>query len=410
MNRVESHIIRNSKELDELSFCSKNLYNRANYIIRQKFIETSKLKEQGLVSNAIYLNYNEIEKELKSIEDFNLLSSQTRQSILRLLDKNWRSFFSSIKDWSNNKNKYKGKPNLPKYLDKTGRNILIYPGQNIFITKGFLKVPKSSIKVKTKISKSNLKEVRIISQGNRNFKIEVVYNKELKDLCLPKSRVFGIDIGLNNLLAITSNQIDVQNYLLNGRPLKSINQFYNKRLSELKSVLEIVNGCKKSKSIISLNFKRKNKINDYLHKTSRTLINLCIDNNIGKIVIGHNVGWKQDISIGKRNNQNFVQIPFNKLIQMIQYKAEDVGIEVFFTEESYTSKIDHLALEEMKHQENYLGKRIKRGLFKSSLGVELNADINGAIGMLRKTNEVSTEFLKTLGNRGCVSQPIKLNC
>jgi len=410
MHRTESHIIRNSKELDELSFCSKNLYNRANYIIRQKFIETSKQKEDGLVPNAIYLNYNEVEKELKSIEEFNLLSSQTKQSVLRLLDKNWRSFFSSIKDWSKDKSKYKGKPNLPKYLDKTGRNILIYPGQNIFITKGFLKIPKSSTKVKTKILKKDLKEVRIVSQGNKNFKVEIIYNKEQVDLGLPKSRVFGIDIGLNNLLAITSNQIEIPNYLVNGRPLKSLNQYYNKKLSKLKSTLEIVNGVKKSKSIVSLNFKRKNKINDYLHKASRILINLCISNNIGKIVIGHNIGWKQDISIGKRNNQNFVNVPFNRLIQMIQYKAEELGIEVLLTEESYTSKIDHLALEEMKHQENYLGKRIKRGLFKSSLGIELNADINGAIGILRKTNEVSTEFLKTLGNRGCVSQPVKLNC
>lgn len=410
MNRTESHIIRNSKELDELSFCSKNLYNRSNYIIRQKFIETSKLKEQGLISNAIYLNYNDIEKELKTIEEFNSLSSQTRQSILRLLDKNWRSFFSSIKDWSKNKSKYKGKPSLPKYLDKTGRNILIYPGQNIFITKGFLKIPKSSIKIRTKVSKKDLREVRIVPQGNKNFKVEIVYNKDQVDLGLSKSRVFGIDIGLNNLLAITSNQIEIPNYLVNGRPLKSINQFYNKKLGKLNSTLKIINDLNKSKSIVSLTFKRKCKIDYYLHKTSRTLINLCIKHDIGKIVVGHNISWKQNINIGKRNNQNFVNIPFNRLIQMIQYKAEELGIEVIITEESYTSKIDHLALEEMKHQENYLGKRIKRGLFQSSLGLTLNADINGAIGILRKTNEVSTEFLKTLGNRGRVSQPVKLNC
>ena len=130
----------------------------------------------------------------------------------------------------------------------------------------------------------------------------------------------------------------------------------------------------------------------------------------GKIVIGHNKNWKQEIKIGKRNNQNFVQIPFARLIQMIQYKAEEFEIEVLETEESYTSKVDHLALETMEHHENYLGKRVKRGLFRSSNGILLNSDVNGSIGILRKVKEVSKEFLEILGNRGCVLQPIKLNC
>ena len=162
-----------------------------------------------------------------------------------------------------------------------------------------------------------------------------------------------------------------------------------------------------SNRIKRLTLKRNNKINDYLHKTSRTIIDYCLFNDISKIVIGNNKDWKQNINIGKKNNQNFVSIPFEKLITQIEYKAEEVGIEVLTTEESYTSKIDHLAKEELKKQENYLGKRVKRGLFKSSTGRVINADVNGAIGIFRKVvPDLFNQWLDTVGNRGFASNPL----
>lgn len=412
--RVEKHLIKNSETLDKLSFGSKNLYNQANYLVRQKFIETSKLKEQGLIPNAIYMGYydlNKLIKELENIDDYKDLPEQTKQSLLRLLDKNWKSFFASIKKWVKNKSDFKGMPKIPNYLDKQGRNVLVYPGQNIRIKDGILRIPKTDIKIETKVLKQNLKQVRVVPRGNKNYMVEVIYTKEVQDLGLNRSNTIGVDIGLNNLMAITSNQTENNLCcLINGRPLKSINQFYNKQKSTFQSQLKVIQDKLWSHRLDRLNLKRKFKVDDYLHKASKVLIDLCKEFDIGTIVIGYNKGWKQEINIGKRNNQNFVNIPFNRLIQMIEYKAEEYGIQVKITEEAYTSKIDHLAFEDMKHQETYLGKRVSRGMFQSSTGVRLNADLNGSIGILRKVNEVSKDFLKSLGNRGCVLQPIKLNC
>jgi putative transposase len=162
-----------------------------------------------------------------------------------------------------------------------------------------------------------------------------------------------------------------------------------------------------SNRIDKLTLKRNNKVTDYLHKTSRFIINYCIENKIGNIVIGNNKDWKQEVNLGKRNNQNFVSIPYEKLIQQIQYKAELVGIKVIITEESYTSKVDHLANEELCKHETYLGKRIKRGLFQSSIKKLINADVNGAIGILRK--EFSNFDFNQITNRGLAFNPVKIN-
>ena len=410
-NRVETHFIKDSNVLDKLSFVSKNLYNQANYRVRQMFIGTSRQKENGLIDHATILGYNELEKQLKGIEEYQVLSGQTRQSILRLLDKNWKSFVALCKLWVKDKSKLTGQPSLPGYLDKQGRFLLIYPGQNIMFDKqGNLKIPKTNLNVKTNVTKDILKEVRIIPLGNKCFNIEIVYQKELVDLNLNKGNAVGIDIGVNNLMSITSNQTDSFSCLVNGRQLKSVNKYYNKQLALQSSILKVVNNKHWSNALNKLTLKRKHKIDDYLHKASHGLIDLCKQFNIGTIIIGHNDNWKQSVNMNKVNNQNFVQIPFNRLIKMIQYKAEEVGIIVQLVEESYTSKCDHLAGEAMEHQESYLGRRVHRGLFKSSTGKILNADINGALGMLRKANVVCKEFLQELVvDRGCVLQPIKLN-
>lgn len=220
----------------------------------------------------------------------------------------------------------------------------------------------------------------------------------------------GIDLGVNNLCAITANDKPFS-YVINGRPLKSMNQFYNKKLAELKSKLDVCNkGQYTSKSIQRLNEKRHNKIMNYLHNTSRAIINLCLENKIENIIIGHNKQWKTGCNMSKANNQNFVQIPFNTLINQLQYKSQEyTDLYVAIVEESYTSKIDHLVFEDMKHQEQYLGKRTKRGQFKSSTGKVLNADINGAIGILRKGNAITDDQLLVLRDRGDVVSPVVLN-
>jgi len=411
---VEKHIIKNThkfyKECDHLSFLSKNLYNKANYIIRQKFIETSKKKEQGEVEHATYLNYYDINKLMikENDVDYITLPRKVSNGILRLLDKNWRGFFQSIKDWKKNPEKYQGRPKLPRYKDaEKGRNVVIYEKQAISKTElnknKILKLSKTNIKIKTDINYEDIQGVRIVPRYGQ-YIIEIIYNKEIDDHNLNKNKILGIDLGLNNLVTMVSNKKEDEKCIINGKPLKSINQYYNKKKSKLQSLLK--GNRKTSNRIEKLTNKRNNKINDYLHKTSRYIINYCLTNDIGKIIIGKNKDWKQNINIGKRNNQNFVSIPFDKLIQQIQYKGALVGIDIITTEESYTSKCSFIDNEPIKKHDAYKGKRIKRGLFESENGILLNADINGAFNMIRKVVPVFN--IVEYGIEGVAVHPMKM--
>jgi putative transposase len=400
LSRVERHIIIKSEILEELTHKSKNLYNYANYLIRKYFFETGKLlKEFELTTQLAKDN---------QIDYRDMPSAQSAQQTIKLLFKNWKSFFKAIRDYKKNPSKYKGRPKLPKYKDKKGHNIVVFTNQNCKIKtdekgENYVYFPKKSNlnPIKTKIE-GNLKQVRIIPEATC-FIVEIVYEKEFNKVIEANDNILSIDLGLNNLLT-TFNNIGEKPFIVRGKIVKSINQYYNKRKAKLMSFI----GDKgTSNRIKKLTLKRNNKINDYLHKTSRTIIDYCLLNNISKIIIGNNKNWKQNINIGKKNNQNFVSIPFEKLISQIEYKAEEVGIEVLRTEESYTSKIDHLVKEELKKQENYLGKRVKRGLFKSSSGIVINADVNGAMGIFRKVvPDLFDQWLDTVGNRGFASNPV----
>jgi len=393
---VERHIItkqhKEFKKIDNLSFLSKNLYNVALYTIKKYYEETGK-----------HLGYNALEKQMRTGKqiDYISLPPNTSQQILMLVDQNFRSFFAAVREYSKNKNKFKGIPKTPKYKDKTkGRNILIFTtnqakqkGNKIFFPK---KTQLESITSKV----DNLKQVRIIPQSSC-YIIEIVYKKEQNyNENLDFSKHLGIDLGLNNLATVVSDQPDIVPILVNGKPLKSINQFYNKKKAELQSKLK---NQKTSNRIKNLTLKRNNKISNYLHNCSKFIIQWALQNNIGNIVIGYNPQWKQEINLGKRNNQNFVQIPFLKFIQQIQYKATLEGINVILNEESYTSKCSALDLEPIKKQENYIGRRIKRGLFQSSKTL-INADVNGALNILRKAT-CNDEFLT---GRGVVVTPVRL--
>ncbi len=374
MNLVEKHIIDKNhkyfKEIDELSFCSKNLYNYANYIIRQEFIK-----------NGNYLNYNYIQKLLQSHETYKALPAKVSQQILMVLDKNWKSFFNAVKDWQINKNKYLGRPKLPKYKHKVhGRNILIYTIQAIsskYLQDNLISLSKTNIVFFSKVCSEKIQQVRIIPRYSY-YVIEIVYEKETPVIKEVGNKL-SIDIGLNNLSAVYID--NNKTFLINGRPLKSINQFYNKKKAKLMSN---VGDKGSSRKIEKLTLKRNNKVQDYLHKASREVMDIAQANDVCEIIIGHNPNWKQEIELGRRNNQNFVSVPFKSYIDMIQYKAELLGIKTTITEESYTSKVDHLAGESLEKHESYSGRRIKRGLFKSAIGKKINADINGAVGIMRK--------------------------
>jgi putative transposase len=372
MQLVEQHIIKKSnhlyKELDKMCLLSKNLYNQSLYRVRQYYFENKK-----------YLTYannvNSLTQEQQV--DYISLPRKVSQWVCKQVDNNFKSFFASLK--SKNVN---NKVRIPQYLDKNGRNILTFTNQAISqkeLKKGYLKL--SGCENKIKVLHNNIQQVRIIPQANR-YVVEIIYT--IQDVeYKTNTNYVGIDLGLNNLATIGGNIITPT--IINGRPLKSINQFYNKKLSKLKSRQDLCkNKTVNKKKIQTLTNKRNNKIKDYLHKASKILVNHLVSNDISTIVIGHNKEWKQDINIGKKNNQKFVQIPFNTFIHMVTYKAQMQGIKVIQREESYTSKCSFMDNEEICKHEKYKGNRIKRGLYKTQTGRLINADLNGALNILRK--------------------------
>lgn len=385
---TERHIIKKSnslfKELDCMTFLSKNLYNQVIYRIRQFYFQYKK-----------YLRYEELANQLTGEKqvDYVSLPAKVAQWVIKQADFNFKSFFNSLKS-----KKIEHKVSIPKYLNKNGRNLLTFTKQAIStkeLKHGYLKLCGCKNKIQT--SHKDIRQVRVIPK-NGYFVIEIIYNVEEKKH-IDTGNYVGIDIGLNNLAMIGGNKIEP--VFINGRPLKSTNQYYNKKLAKLKSRQDI---CKNknvnSEKIKRLTFKRYTKIKDYLHKTSRMLVNHLVSKNVSKVVIGHNKDWKQDINLGKENNQKFVQIPFNIFIQMVTYKAKLEGIEVVQREESYTSRCSFLDKEEICKHETYKGKRIKRGLFRSNNSRLINADLNGALNILRKEipnvfNEYGIEVCST---------------
>lgn len=358
------------EECERLTFLSKNLYNSGLYYVRQEYFKDKSYKN--------YYNVNNYFVNTKQ-KDYYELPTKVSQQILRLVDKNFKSFFGLLK----NKDKLGlKKVRIPRYLDKLkGRQVVIYTIQSISqkeLKNNIVKLSGSNISFKLREGIKNINQVRIVKHETTNtFNIEVVYTVKEKELLKDNKRYGSIDLGLNNLITLSSNVI--KPLIINGKPLKSINQYFNKKLSELKS-----KGVEKSNKIKRLCNKRKNKVNDYLHKASRYVINHLVSNNLNTLVIGKNKDWKQEINIGKVNNQNFVNIPHDKLINMLIYKCLLEGINVIINEESYTSKCSFLDNEAICNHEEYLGKRIKRGLFKSHLGKLINADLNGSLNILRK--------------------------
>lgn len=401
MNRIEKHIIKSNnkyyKMLDEFCFKSKNLYNYANYIIRQEFINNGK-----------WIRYNDLDKILKEKEnDFdyrNMPISSSAQQCLKLLDRNWKSFFTSIKDYNNNPSKYLGRPKLPKYRPKNGRNILILTNQNCKIKNGYVKFPKKfkGLLIKTKIRKG-LQQIRIIPK-DKYLVIEIVYKIEDAEPLVDNERYVGIDLGLDNFATITNN-CGLIPLVINGKGLKSINQYYNKQMSHYKSIAKRVNKLDYTNKMRKLTFKRNNKVDDFVHKASRFLVNYCRSNEINTIVIGNNKNWKQNSKMNKKVNQNFISIPYYNFIQKVQYKAEEFGIKVIVTEESYTSGTSFLD-NEFPIKENYNKSRRKyRGLFISNNGIKINADVNGSYQIIKKV------FPKAFaeGIEGVGLHPFKVN-
>ena len=372
---VEKHIIKPHHkyydELDHLCLLSKNLYNSTLYTVRQYYF-----------ANKQFLSYQAVNKLFVSSNqpDYRALPTRVSQHTQMLVDYNFRSFFALLKLKA--KGKYDKSVKIPKYLNKkSGRQVVHYEkGALSFKAKGFIKLSKTNIKIKTKLTKETVQFVRLVPKNNYVV-IEIGYNVNEPELKV-NNNVLAIDIGVNNIASCVTT--DGDKYLVNGRQLKYINHNYNKAVADAKSKLKITHNQDSSKYIIQITNKRNHRINDYLHKITTYIVNHAVSKNIGTIVVGYNKEWKQDTNMGKVNNQNFVNIPFYRLINLLAYKCRLKGIKFQTITEAYTSKCSFIDDEEIKKHQSYSGRRISRELFKTKNGLIINADINGAYNILKK--------------------------
>ena len=395
------------RNLKYLSHIAKNLTNEAIYNIRQYYFNKKK-----------YLSYNENYKILKNSENYKKLNSNMAQQILKEVDGSFKSFFALLKLAKNDQYNFKD-IKLPKYLAKDGFTTLVIGF--VRLKDGMLIVPYSNsfrkthkeiaIKLPPVLKGKKIKEIRIIpKQHSRYFEIQYTYEVEEVQRELNKENGLGIDLGIDNLCTCVSN--NGASFIIDGRKLKSINQYYNKINAKLQSIKD-----KQKIEYITLRQKRiarkrNNCINDYLSKAARIIINYCLNNDIGKLVLGYNEDFQRNSNIGSINNQNFVNIPYGKLRDKLIYLCKLYGIEFKLQEESYTSKAsffdgDEIPIYDKENQKEYIfsGKRIKRGLYQTSASELINADCNGALNILRKSKVVD---LSILYNRGELNTPKRI--
>lgn len=416
----ERHIISENhpffEECADLCHRSKNLYNATLYVQRQSFFEGSFIQYPTV--NFMFTHENQ--------PDYRALPAKVSKQTQKLVQQNFSSFFALLKKANNGE--YDKPVRLPRYLDKDGLYVIVYEkGALSFKETGFVKLSQTSIKIKTSILREQITNVRIVPKGN-HFVIEVLYDVEKPVVDENDfSRIAFIDPGMNNLMTVTSNVFNP--ILYNGRSAKAINQLYNKQKAKIQSRLPFrkpavdapsykqINAVlkpyqtKTSKLLQGITKNRNYRIHDLFHKITTHLVNHLVANDVKILICGHNVGQKQDINLGSKTNQNFVSLPFMKLISMLQYKCERLGIRFIVTEESHTSKCSFLDLESIEHHDDYVGRRVKRGLFKSANGTCINADINGSLNIGRKyltsVNQYSDQLHSELVAH--MSNPRRLN-
>jgi putative transposase len=398
--------------IDKLSFHSARLYNSCVYNIRQYYFNNNK-----------FLPFKEQYHLIKGNENFKLLINDSSQQVLRMVDKNFKSFFSLLR--LKQKGKYSNDINIPKYLKKTkgwsifvqGRSCRI-KGDKVYIGLSKLFREQYNIDKKDLIFSlpKHLKDIKSLQQiqivplyGGNEYDIIFCYENKNDIKKLNKDKFIGIDCGLDNLLTCY-NPDKGESFIIDGKKIKSINQNFNKKKGHLQSEYER-NGIKdiNTKKFIKLSEKRKNFINNYFNQTINLIINYCLNEKIGNIIIGDFKGVKQEINLGSKTNQNFVSIPYGVLKRKLEAKCQYYGINYVLQEESYTSKCSSLDLENVEKQECYLGKRTKRGLFKTKEGIVINADVNGACNIIRKYFKSMLGYdLSYTGVSGVVNHPIRI--
>lgn len=394
--------------LKELCHTAKNLANEAIYKVRQYYFTEGE-----------YLKYEKNYALLKDSPNYKMLNSNMAQQILKEVDGSFKSFFGLLK--LSKKGKYAFKDcKLPHYLPKDGfatlvigfvrrnGNRLILPYSNTF-----KKLHKSvEIRIPPILADKKIKEIRIIPKSNaRFFEIQYTYEAECMQRNLNQNNALALDLGINNLVTAVSSK--GRSFIIDGRRLKSINQWFNKENARLQGIKDRQGNQRKTTNRQKiLADKRNRQVNDYMSKTAKMIINYCIRNDIGTLVVGYNETFQCNSDVGRKNNQNFVNIPYGKLRSKLEYLCERNGIVFVKQEESYTSKAsfwdkDVIPVYNADNPQKYhfIGKRIKRGLYRTANGRLLNADVNGALNILRKSSVVS---LDTLYGSGEVDTPVRI--
>lgn len=395
--------------LRELCRASKNLKNQSIYNIRQHYFQEKQ-----------YLRYESNYHELKNSENYRLLNSNMAQQTLKDVDSMFKSFFALIKLAKGGKYSFKN-IRLPNYLPKNGysnliigqirvkdNNVLTIPYSNTFKEKYETRV---QIKIPKVLENKKIKEIRIIPKFNaRFFEIQYTYEIQEENIELNTNNALAIDLGVNNLCTCVTNT--GKSFIIDGRKLKSINQFFNKQNARLQSIKDKQNIKSQTKQQYLISNKRKNRVDDYINKTCRYIINYCLSSDIGILVVGYNTSFQSKANLGKRNNQVFTQLPFGKIREKLEYLCKRYNISYILQEESYTSKAsffdnDELPVYNADNPQTYefSGKRIKRGLYQTKNNYLFNADCSGALNILRKSKAVD---LTILGCRGEVDTPKRI--
>ena len=396
--------------LRELCKISKNLTNQAIYNVRQYYFQEKQ-----------YLRYESNYHEMKYLENYKLLNADISQQTLKNVDQMFKSFFALIKLAKQGKYNFKH-IRLPNYLPRNSYsnliigqvrikddNILMIPYSNTFKKK--YKVNRINIKIPQVLENKEIKQIQIIPKFNaRFFEIQYTYEIQEENIQLNTNNALAIDLGINNLCTCITNT--GKSFIIDGKKLKSINQFFNKQNAKLRSIKDKQNILRQTKQQFLISRKRKNRIDDYINKTCRYIINYCLSNNIGTLVVGYNQSFQCKANLGKRNNQIFTQLPFGNIREKLEYLCKRYNINYILQEESYTSKAsffdnDELPIYNADNPQTYefSGKRIKRGLYQTKNNYLFNADCNGALNILRKSSVVD---LSILYGRGALDTPKRI--
>lgn len=375
VQRCEQHNIKLKSDfgrfIDDYCFKSKNLYNYANFILRQEFTK-----------NNHYISYNQLFSMVKDSESYKEIGSNTGQATLRMLDKAWKSFYEGMRGYAKDPSKYLGKPKIPKYQPKDGRYTLCLDSNKVKLIDGYVYFAWKPFKPFNNRYQTNAKDrilqCRFIPKHD-HYVMEIIYEIEVIDCLDYSERIISIDLGVENFVTMVNN-FGEQPIVIKGGKLKSINQYYNKEKAKLQSELAKINRKHWSKKLQTLTSKRCEKTKYHMHCVSKYIVDYCVLYEVDTLVVGHNDGWKQ----GAKHIQNFTYIPYDLFTKMLKYKCENNGIRFIKVNEAYTSGTSFLDSEE-PCKDNYDKKRrVQRGLFISNENKEINADVNGAYQIMKK--------------------------